>query len=108
MGEGSVAGGRGIAELGRGEGGRGWGDEGEGKGGLGKETPPLTERVLSHCRCSWCLLQHAPEEKGEERHVMEVEREVRGEVMMSAPQEMGNGLLLCVAGSQRQRKRPSL
>ena len=101
MGVGIVAGGRELAELEREEGEREWGDGGVERGGLGRETPPLTKRVLNHCHCSWCLLQHAPEGKGEERHVREVEREVRavrGEVVRGVLQRVRNGLSLAVAG----------
>ena len=100
MGAGIVAGGRVLDELGRGEGGRGWGDGDVERGGLGRETPPLTKRVLNHCHCSWCLLQHAPEAKGEERHAREVERGVWAvsEEVRGGPQAVRNRLSSAVAG----------
>ena len=96
MGGGIVGGGRALDEPGRGEGGRGWEDGGVERGGLGRETPPLTKTVLNHCHCSWCLLRHAPEGKGEERHEGEVEREVWA--VRGGLQVVRNRLSLAVAG----------
>ena len=71
-------GGRGWGDVGVGMGGegRGWGDVGVGMGGLETEIPPLTETVPSHCRYSWCLLQHVPVGREVVRCVKKVGSEV--------------------------------